>query len=1340
MNFKKFLSLFLCLAMLAGAFPVLALPSAVTVDDTAFEAGYAPADTAALSAEEALPDASITIPSDASLFVGAKGSKHFVSFTELLPTHRLENLADGTVTYYFSLTDNSTYNYRVSGENYITYGGTFKKTEDFSLDITKEKLTDEGKTKKTIDRTLSSNGGYNVADIYLGINASGHLKLKSGDEFQIISLRNWQAVNNVTANYFIEPDYNFSVVDASGKPSDNVIKIDKNGKITALAKGSAIVLVTYDAMNLDFGSAKVFYGAIWPENTGVFVVTVDGEESGITPNMTLNEGRNNPEIKLSGDSLDAEHDVIYFAGDKGEYTCTPTGENISVSVANPVIGDSLTYNGFVAVAQNGDGSYTVPLTNGRNIVKVANSVGAEYQVITAKKINITINEGEEVNVGDEIKVVLSTVYHPANKLAGVYNMSASAVYTKVDGYEGKLIGGLSGQYNFASNASSQTISNVLKEKNMWGQISYVKDTSLTIPEDYDKDTFTLSGGSIYVSGWGDSYGNHRAITYENGKGANLNADAKCAYLGSLPDITIPVVMTSSPLLEITLDAESVKKDYFAGDSFDKTNLKVFAHFEDTKVQQVSNYSVSPEVLATDTEKVTVTYKGKTAEIAVSVTEPTVTSIEIANPPSKTVYTEGESFDPTGMIINAVFDNGKKEETADYSYSPNRTLRKEDTEIVVEYEAAELLSAKVPVTVNEKENTGSSKTRDISVYVTVYGDGKHSGGEKHTLKDGNLTEWLKKTKITLERGSYVIDALTKALSTAGIPYTNDGNYISSVKGLSEFDNGEYSGWMYTVNGKYPDLGVNEKKIRSGDKIVLHYTDDYTVEEDTFVGGGASGSTAKLSAETDYKDVINDTVSVIRSSIKSPTVSSTGGEWAVLSLSRNGENLSGDFFTTYYNNAEKYVKDKKGVLSSNKYTEYSRVVIALFSISKNPTDVAGYNLISPILDYDKVIKQGLNGPVWALIALDASGYRDENIRQRYIDLILSREIDGGGWALNKAATSADVDITAMVLTALSSYTDDEKVKNAVDRGISYLSKAQKSDGGFGEYSESTSQVLVAISSLGISYNDERFKKGGNTLIDNLMSYYTIGKGFKHSKSDAAMNLMATEQALYALVSAKRLEDKKTSLFDMSDVECDFDINKKTGLENKNPSVNVTEVKYAGKTFDDIKNHKYKSEIELLSERGIINGMTDSAFCPDSTMTRAEFATIVVRALGLSNKSKNTFSDVKNSDWFCLFVTAAYEYGIVKGISQTQFNPHGTITRQEALVMLERAGLLCGLEKKSAALSEYSDSKEIASWAKDSAGFCEYYGIIVTDGKIAPKEAVTRAEIAAMLCNMLGKAYLI
>jgi len=88
---------------------------------------------------------------------------------------------------------------------------------------------------------------------------------------------------------------------------------------------------------------------------------------------------------------------------------------------------------------------------------------------------------------------------------------------------------------------------------------------------------------------------------------------------------------------------------------------------------------------------------------------------------------------------------------------------------------------------------------------------------------------------------VLDVAKKVLSTEGIPYENPtGEYIESIRGLGEMDNGDRSGWMYTLNGKYPDRGIAEQTVKKGDKIVLHYTDDYTLEEDEKEKTGTGGS--------------------------------------------------------------------------------------------------------------------------------------------------------------------------------------------------------------------------------------------------------------------------------------------------------------------------------------------------------------------------------------------------------------------------------------------------------------------------------------------------------------------
>ena len=268
-----------------------------------------------------------------------------------------------------------------------------------------------------------------MADIYLNINPQGYLKLDSiGQTYQIVNLRNWEAVDSITNNYFIEPDYHYTVIDESGSPSSNVVTIDENGLLSAVGTGTAIVLVTYDAINIQNAVGGPFFGAIWQENTGVFVVSVGAEASGIETGMTMNEGKNTADSKLSGDAIDAEHDVIYFVGEKGEYTFTTVTDDVSVYAANPTVSDKMTFNGFKAVKKNIDGSVTVPLVEGRNIVKLEKNGKTEYQIITAKKVEYTINGGEPVKVGDTISIVFDKIYNPVGKLAGVYNPTTDIVY------------------------------------------------------------------------------------------------------------------------------------------------------------------------------------------------------------------------------------------------------------------------------------------------------------------------------------------------------------------------------------------------------------------------------------------------------------------------------------------------------------------------------------------------------------------------------------------------------------------------------------------------------------------------------------------------------------------------------------------------------------------------------------------------------------------------------------------------------------------------------------------------------------------------------------------------
>ncbi len=385
------------------------------------------------------------------------------------------------------------------------------------------------------------------------------------------------------------------------------------------------------------------------------------------------------------------------------------------------------------------------------------------------------------------------------------------------------------------------------------------------------------------------------------------------------------------------------------------------------------------------------------------------------------------------------------------------------------------------------------------------------------------------------------------------------------------------------------------------------------------GTSTTSFAKTNFDIDF--VLDDTASYIYKTVQDPQVGSIGGEWAVLGLARSGIEIPNEYYQNYYENVEEYVKACNGNLHDKKYTEYSRVIVALTAIGKNPQNVAGYNLLTALSDYEKTTWQGINGAIWALIALDSGNYampqntdaKVQATREMYINHILKKQISDGGWALS--GDVADPDVTGMALQALSKYQNNYKVKSATEKALDCLSEMQKENGGFSSYerenSESSVQVIVALCELGISVDDTRFVKNGKSVIDNLLTFYDNTKGFKHIHEDSA-NLMATEQCFYALVALKRANEAKNSLYNMSDAlfsDVNSDI---IGLAGKNADVQKMNITNPDKTFADIVGHKDKTAIEALASRGIINGKTENSFELNGTMTRAEIASMLYNML--------------------------------------------------------------------------------------------------------------------------------
>lgn len=289
-------------------------------------------------------------------------------------------------------------------------------------------------------------------------------------------------------------------------------------------------------------------------------------------------------------------------------------------------------------------------------------------------------------------------------------------------------------------------------------------------------------------------------------------------------------------------------------------------------------------------------------------------------------------------------------------------------------------------------------------------------------------------------------------------------------------------------------------------------------------------------------IEKTARYLQAQIPEPTCAAVGGDWLVFGLARSGVTVPQKYFDAYYKNVEEYIVSVNGVLSRKKNTEYSRVILALTAIGKTPADVAGFNLLLPLGDFDETVRQGVNGAIFALLALDSGGYEipeapeaeTQATRELYVGELLRREIPDGGWTLTGG--EPDVDITAMTLQALAKYRDWQDVEDAVQRGIAALSALQEPNGAYlswdEENSESVCQVIVALTELGISLDDERFVKNGQTLPQVLERFACEDGSYRHSLNGGS-DEMATEQAFYALAAIHRAETGETTLYDMTDV---------------------------------------------------------------------------------------------------------------------------------------------------------------------------------------------------------------
>ncbi|WP_426452549.1 S-layer homology domain-containing protein [Paenibacillus sp. S-38] len=432
-----------------------------------------------------------------------------------------------------------------------------------------------------------------------------------------------------------------------------------------------------------------------------------------------------------------------------------------------------------------------------------------------------------------------------------------------------------------------------------------------------------------------------------------------------------------------------------------------------------------------------------------------------------------------------------------------------------------------------------------------------------------------------------------------------------------------------------------------------------------------------------------------------------DWSAYALSRAGVSVP----SGYLAEAEALLREKNGTFRN--VTDYERLALSVRAAGGDPQSIGGFDLIERIYNNERMETQGTNGPIYALLALNAG---DTEIpadaawtKERLLQWILDAQNADGSWPLVKGETGS-TDLTGSALAALSYYETQAEVKAAVSKAVQWLGTQQAENGGFAldgvVNAESTAQVLWGLSVSGIDpVHSASFQSGDSHMVNYLLGLQLDGGAFPHVSGGEAEG-MATEQAVMALGAYQ-------------------------AAFSKSVGQQAPEVAPGYSDMEEISPWAL-SYVKKAAEYGIMEGTggTVPAFEPKKQVTRAQFVAMLLRLLGEAPSTEGAarFADVASDSWYAGYVAQAVSKGIAEGISEERFAPDASISRQEMAIMLARALKLPPHDAGSAA---FTDLGEAYPGAASFIGAVQKNGLMEGDesGWFWPQDPATR-EMAAIV----------
>jgi hypothetical protein len=398
----------------------------------------------------------------------------------------------------------------------------------------------------------------------------------------------------------------------------------------------------------------------------------------------------------------------------------------------------------------------------------------------------------------------------------------------------------------------------------------------------------------------------------------------------------------------------------------------------------------------------------------------------------------------------------------------------------------------------------------------------------------------------------------------------------------------------------------------------------------------------------------------------------------------------------------------LFDARRSTDYHRTIVGAVAAGVNPQSFGGYNLVQKVKGSqresgkfgDLISGEGenlVNAHIWGILSLYVAGEPIPN-RFRAFSWLVNNQKGDGGFSVEATMRSSDVDMTGMALMAFAALGRDAD-HPAVKKALDYLKSQQQDDGDFSPWissgPESIAQVIHGLVMLGIDPAGREWTRSGGSLVSALLRYRRADGSFSR-RPGGEMDFISTCQALAALGDVNR----GTSIY--------------TLLHRKN----------AG--FADLPpDHGAFADVSELVFRQVLAGYPDGTFRPENPVKRAEFAKMIVAALGMSPKTNLTtrrFADVPPSHWANPCIRVAVDHGLLAGKGGNLFAPDDNISGAEVMAILVRA---LGEEKQTVA-------KPGEAWYAGSVRVARGKGLLYS-GFDATRPA-TRAQCAYSLMRFL------